>query len=107
MTTTTTDPYPHIPLPAGAVTAEWQDPGTSGVYRYFEGSHWVVGPSEDPRQSQGGEVYVRGCQELDGTVEREIAVYELHPDRCVTAQQARQLAEALVAAADEVERWTR
>ena len=37
-----------------------------------------------------------------GTVEREIVVHQLHVDDPITPQQARQLARALIAAADEV-----
>jgi hypothetical protein len=52
-------------------------------------------------------VYIAGTQELDGTVEREIVVHQLHADDPIMPQQARQLASALVAAADEIDRWAR
>jgi hypothetical protein len=51
-------------------------------------------------------VYIAGTQKLDGTVKRGIVVHQLHADDPMTPQQARQLARALIAAADDVDRWT-
>ena len=48
-------------------------------------------------------MYVLGVQLEDGRVDREIAVHHLHMDNPLTPSQARQLALALLAAADEVE----
>ncbi len=76
-TTTTSDPYPQVPSPAG--------------------SRWVVDRREDLPSSQDIEVYIRGTQDPDGTVEREIVVNQLHAEDPITPQQARQLAGALTA----------
>jgi hypothetical protein len=41
--TTTTNPHPHVPNPAGAVrVCEWHDVATPTPGRYFTGSSWVV-----------------------------------------------------------------
>ncbi|ABK68025.1 hypothetical protein [Mycobacterium avium] len=48
-------------------------------------------------------MYVRGWQRLNGSIEREIVVHELHADHGLTIQHARQVARALIAAADEAE----
>lgn len=53
--------------------------------------------------SQDIGVYVCGTQDLDGTIEREIVVDQLHPDIALTSQQARQLADVLVVALAELE----
>jgi hypothetical protein len=95
MTTTQTDPYPDLPIPAGAVEAEWQDPGTPKAFRYFEGKHWTV----FREHSRDIEVYVAGIQELDGSVKREIVVHETHADEPLTPGEALQLARALSGAA--------
>jgi hypothetical protein len=63
--TTTTTPIPDVTLPAWAVQGEWQDVGTSGAFRYFEGSRWVVDRREDLCLPPGDvEVYIRGTQDL-------------------------------------------
>lgn len=72
----TTDPFPRVPFPAGAVKADWQDGSSPNAFRYFEGSRWVVDRHEDLPV----EVYIASIQELDGTVKREIVVHQLHAD---------------------------
>jgi hypothetical protein len=104
--TTTSNPCPDVPMPGGAVTAEWQDAGTPNAFRYFEGSRWVVDRRVDRARSEDIEVYVAGTQEPDGTVVRDIVVHQLHSDDPIMPRQARQLARALIAAADEIDRWT-
>jgi hypothetical protein len=104
---TPTDPFPQVPFPAGAVKADWQDLGSPNAFRYFEGEHRVVDRREDLPSSQDVLVYIAGTQALDGTVEREIVVHQLHADHPITPQQARQVARALVAAADDIDRWAR
>ena len=49
-------------------------------------------------------VYVDGIQRGDGTVEGDVVVHELRCDDPITPAQARQIARALVAAADIVDR---
>ncbi len=104
--TTATNPYPHLPFPAGAIKARWEDPGTPNAYRYFEGRRWVVDRRDDRASSEEIEVYVAGTQAPDVTVAREVVVHELHADDAITPTQARQLARALIAAADEVDELT-
>jgi hypothetical protein len=96
-------PSPHLPIPDGAVWAEWQDPGTPKAFRYFEGSRWTVERDERANYSQDVEVYIRGTQELDGAVKREICVNQLHPDTPITPSQAAQLASILIKAVMEIE----
>lgn len=106
MTTTTTtpiDPYPHLPVPAGAETWEWEDAGTPLARRAFLGTRRLIDRLDDPYDAPDVQVYVRGGQHLDGAVEREIVVHELHADNALTVKHARLLARALIAAADEAE----
>lgn len=97
---------PTFPEPAGAVRVddEWllggrTPEGGPDVWRYFEGSSWII-----ERDNDDIEVKIRGLQHADRHVDREIAVGPLHPDIPISAAQARQLARALIAAADELER---
>lgn len=50
-------------------------------------------------------VFVAGFQHADGSCARQIVVGQLHTDEPITASQARQVARALMSAADAVERW--
>lgn len=64
----------------------------------------VIDRSDAPYPSaQDVTVYVRGWQRLDGSVEREIVVHELHADDGLTVAHARQVWRALGAAIDEAE----
>lgn len=100
-----TNRYPHLPSPAGAVKAEWQDLGTPNAFRYFEGRRWTIDRRDDVPSSEDIEVYVAGVQELDGTVKREVVVNKLHADFPITAAQALQLGRTLIAAAGEATGW--
>ncbi|BBY36310.1 hypothetical protein MMAN_04440 [Mycobacterium mantenii] len=104
--TTTTNPFPNVPLPAGAgIVDEWLDAGTPHAYRTWHGWHRTIA-ADDPGDrpwSDDIEVYVHGTQATDGTVTRHISVHQLHADNPVTAAQARQLARTLMAAADEAD----
>lgn len=105
--TTATNPLPSVPCPAGAgIVDEWLDAGTPHTYRTWHGVHRTI-PADDPGNrpwSDDIEVYVHGTQTADGEVTRHISVDQLHADNPITAVQARGLARALIAAADEVER---
>ncbi len=93
--------------PAGAdVVYGWHDADTASAARYFEGAHRAIERRTDRNQDDDIEVYVAGLQRPDGVVEREIVVHQLHADYPITAGQARQLARALMAAADELDRMT-
>lgn len=97
MTTTTTNPYPDVRIPAGAVWAEWEDLGTSWAFRHFRGTERVI-DAVDAKAGIGNEavrVYIGGMQEPDGTSERYI-VGALHADNPITPQQAVLLGRALM-----------
>jgi hypothetical protein len=83
---TTTTPTPDVPLPPGAVMAEWQDLEFPGyAFRYFEGRHWVI----EQDWADDAEVYIRGTQNPDGTIdEHHVVVHQLHADDPITAAQA-------------------
>ena len=96
MSTTTTLPNPNLPNPAGAYRIEdWSDGS-----RYFETPHILI-----PVSGGGVAVFTAGFQQHDGSTRREVCVNQLHPDTPLTVSQARQIARALMAAADAVERW--
>ncbi|MGV0719007.1 hypothetical protein ABQE93_26765 [Mycolicibacterium sp. XJ662] len=104
---TTTPTAANIQMPAGAVSVDsWYHPdqrigdpplngGEPGSLRHFTGSSWAV------EYGNGGSVSVliNGEQHADGRIERNIAI----DDDSFSVGQARQLAAALAAAADEVE----
>ena len=74
---TTTDPFAHVPFPAGAIRVyEWADPVTPDASRYFLGDQWVI---ERRNRDDDVEVYVAGLQYADGSVAREIVVHQLQP----------------------------
>ncbi len=111
MPTTTTNPRPDVPLPAGAEKVyDWENPGTPGAYRYFRGRVRTI-PAEDTTNRPWSEditVHVQGTQRPDGTIdEHDINVHQLHSDNPITAKQARQLAAALLEAAAELDRWAK
>ncbi|GAB4672267.1 hypothetical protein [Mycobacterium avium] len=97
------DPYPYLPVPTGAEWWEWADAGTPQAHRNFHGTRRVIDRRDDPYNAPDIEVYVRGWQHLDGSVDREIVGHELNSDEGLTVAHARQLARALIAAADEAE----
>lgn len=89
--------YAHIPAPAGAThTFPWSDDFGDGVSRGFYGAEWPV-----------GEVAARivGEQSTDGSTTQTIEVR--HRERTngeLTANEARKLGLALIAAAEELDR---
>jgi hypothetical protein len=98
--TTTTETLANVPLPAGAVRVDdWYDTGTAEPGRYFVGSSWVVERNNHHNRDTDIMILVDGTQYCDGRVERIISV----DDDDLTISQARELAAALVAAADEAE----
>jgi len=94
---TATNPIP-VPIPVGATRAEALDRdgrmfyGSTSVT--IEASGWL---DEDVTISTGG------LQNIDGTYEWKIWAGPIHPDMPITAAQARQIGEALIAAADELD----
>ena len=105
MTTTTSD-LANVAHPAGAThVADWYDLqfGINQVGRYFSGSSRVV-----ERQDQGRDVIVQidGTQRADGAATRRILVIDGNAEAIeLSGGDARQLGRALIAAADEVDRW--
>ncbi len=90
---TTGMPLDDVALPAGAVrTFDWQLDST--WFRDFEGTARRGGP---------GRVQICGRQQADGSTRRWIAVHARHLD-ALDAATARELAQALAEAADEMER---
>ena len=84
--------FGHLPTPTCARFLDhFEDQGTGSFLRRFDGTVWDIDDIQ---------VEVIGIQHDDGTVER--AVYVNGEE--LTAGQARELATALIAAADEAER---
>jgi len=100
MTNTQITSTDHFPIPAGAVSVD--DDWCMGarafygsVSRTIEASGWLL---HDVR------IYTTGVQNDDGTCsEWVITAGEVHPDMPLNAAQARQIGEALIAAADELD----
>src|SRR5262245_29578328 len=100
MTTTHPTIHPDIPIPAGAVHVYGRyDTDTPTPARYFRGSSWLI---ERDNRATHIRLQVDGTQHQDGTVTRSVVL----DDDDLTPQQARQLARALIAAADEVEQMS-
>ena len=101
----TENPFPNVPHPLGASqVADWVDLNSDSPARYFEGTRRVV----DCRGEQL-EVCADGIQRTDGSVEAAITVVEAGGhwfERLIltSADEARGLARALMAAADEYDR---
>jgi hypothetical protein len=90
----TTTNHPNLPIPAGADTDGWHNltdrPGE--LIRYLSWS------SHD---AAGVGVGVDGAQYADGLVERYIRLYDA--DKELSADEARQLAAALIQAANALD----
>jgi hypothetical protein len=104
--THTENPFPNVPHPFGACSvADWIDVNSDSPSRYFEGTRRVV-DCRDERL----EVCADGIQRADGSVEGAITVNGDSSmfERLILASsaEARELAFALMAAADEYDRLT-
>ena len=101
------NPFPNVPHPLGACrVADWVNVNSDSPSRYFEGTRRAV-DCRDERL----EVCADGIQRTDGSVEAAITVIEASGDwfeRLIltSADEARGLARALMAAADEYDRMT-
>jgi hypothetical protein len=100
MTTSEHRRFTPIPSPAGAVRVHgWQPEG----YRVFEGEQRCVGESI--------KVWTHGIQRIDariddGAIEApDISVEGLIWEEGISSDTARRLADLLVMAADEIDRW--
>lgn len=103
MSSTATNPYPNLSAPAGAVfVSEWEDITTDDPYRFVQGPRAII----DTDRSGDVVVWWGGLQRPDGTVTYEVCVSQLHPDKPLTVAEARQVARAVMNAADAAERWS-
>jgi hypothetical protein len=103
----TTNIRPHAPLPAGVnVIRDCVDDGIDSPSRYFEGPDRVV-EHRVGRAAEPVHVYIAGLQYVDGPLSREIVVHHLRADDAIrNSAIARQLARAIMAAADDFDRMT-
>lgn len=97
--TTTTNPLANVPLPTCAVKLYPGSDRDGQPVRCFRGTSWAVGRNDSDREI---EVYIDGTQTVGHGIVRTIIV----DDAGLTVDQARDLAAALTAAADEVDRLT-
>jgi hypothetical protein len=125
MTTATTTPHPAVvALPAKAVSTEdWQPNGDGRFYRNFEGEiREVVAGTRYGVHAVA--VYAQGVQHDDETIDNGLTdpvfsppnIYMLTIDDedgrptdiavTLTGEAARRLADVLVTAADEADRWS-
>ncbi len=96
--------YSDVPRPADAVDVDdwdatnWDDPEDGeGPVRCFSGTRRVV----ECNSSDDARVAIDGLQYADGRVERAIRISDAED---LTSGLAREIARALIAAADEMER---
>lgn len=99
MTNTQTSSADRTPLPVGATSVDaWDREGmrwfNGSVSTTIEASGWL---REDVR------IYTGGFQRADGTCEWEIIAHDVCGSGPLTVVQARQIGEALIAAADELD----
>ena len=90
------DACANIPVPPGATAGPWAVKTSGGVSRLLE---W----HGDYSSVEGVEVAIDGTQESNGDYARSVTVYSDDSVR-LSASEARALAAALVAAADEFDR---
>jgi hypothetical protein len=92
----------NVAAPVGALTVdEWSDGLTPHAYRTFCGS-----TREVPVRYIGNEVVqvtVQGTQKADGSVDEHGIRIDGGPYDLISADEARGIAAALIAAADEVD----
>jgi hypothetical protein len=105
----TENPFPNVPMPPGAVQVDdWCD-STDSATRYFEGRTIEVDwpPSSRCHPGKAIQVFVAGIQYADGRIDPKFVVHQLHSNYLLKdAGAARQLARAIMAAADEFDRLT-
>jgi len=100
---TTTNPHPDVPLPPGTASSDdWQSGPTYPSYRIINGADRGIDGTEV-------EVWTSATQFADGSIDTDddppaVRVRSSWEDG-ITAGQARQLARALIAAADEIDGW--
>ncbi|MGV7697863.1 hypothetical protein PJM27_19570 [Mycobacterium kansasii] len=96
--TTTTNPFPHIPLPPGATGDEWEEnlqrPG------YSRSLTWASYDGPGGRFS----VDIGGAQQSDGSYTRHISIWGVPEGEGISSNDAHELGALLIAAADELDR---
>jgi len=96
MNTTDTHPISNIPLPHGATADDWPSVDHDGVLvRSLEWGRFDT--------SKVG-VSIDGSQRADGAYTRGISFYGVSEGQPIDSAQARELAAALIEAADELDR---
>jgi hypothetical protein len=85
-------------FPRRGRVGEWDDPGTLGAWRIFDGSERVIARSDTKVGivDRDMPLYISGIQNADGVVERLIVPPVLHPDRPITLHQAIELGLAFL-----------
>jgi hypothetical protein len=92
--------FGHVAVPAGAVSVqEWGDGLTPDAFRLF----WGTERSIEIGNGDGVDVVIRGTQSGDGRVEERGILVHGGSDDPMTAEHARQVAAALLEAADEID----
>jgi hypothetical protein len=116
-TTISTEDLANVPHPSGATFVdEWDNlPPDANRYWYGTSRRVVLGKGLGARLSYRRDVQVRiaGSQHTDGQVVRYVEVEDVDPDSGrattddpITSAEARAWAEALLAAADEIDQMT-
>jgi hypothetical protein len=78
---------------------------TDSCYRSFEGRHRVIERLNDAHNREPIEVYFARMQFPDGSIKPEIVVHQSHADDPIhSTATARQLARAIMEAADEMDK---
>ncbi len=91
----------NVPAPVGAVSVdEWRDALTPHAFRLFRGITLTI---ELGKAAGIIDVVIRGTQSADGTVEERGILIRGGSDDTITIDEARRLAAALIAAADEID----
>ena len=95
--------YSDVPAPAGAIRVDdWNETRDgSAAFRYFDGTRYAVQAGLQDGVNDA-KVAISGTQHPDGRVERCIRIYA--DDSELKGAQAREVARALIAAADELDR---
>ncbi len=91
----------NVPAPTGAVSVrEWDDALTPDAFRAFHGTTRTV----ELERGADIDVVIRGTQLSDGDVEERGIWIRGGLGETITTDEARRLAGALIAAADEIDR---
>ncbi|MGV7687131.1 hypothetical protein PJN34_23280 [Mycobacterium kansasii] len=102
--TTTTNPFPHIPLPPGVEYADLWGQGDGGRQQRL-----INGITRGVEGNSDIQVYNAAVQYADGTLAQDAlnrpSVWIYACEEALSSGQARALAAELIAAADELDGW--